>query len=236
MQDNRAGRIENRDQWSENRGDRVNQIHDQIHDQYPVRAFWNDHPVWGAWAITRPYRWATWGALGGWCGYGDTGAVSYNYGDSVYYQDGAVYSGDQQIATEEEYAQQAANIAASAPETPPEQMEWMSLGVFALTQDGQASGPPPTLYMQLVISKQGVLQGTLNNTLTGESQTLEGMVDAKSQRAAWGITGKERPIIECGISNLTQDSAPALMHFADGQTQQWLLVRLPDPMPEEPAK
>lgn len=233
MQDNRAGRIENRQEWSQNRGDRVNQIHDQIHDQYPVRAFWNDHPAWGAWAITRPFRWATWGALSGWCGYGGGEGTSYNYGDNVYYQDGAVYSGDQQIATAEEYAQQAETIATSVPETPAKDMQWMSLGVFALTQDGQASGAPPTLYMQLVISKQGVIQGTLNNTATGDVQNLEGMVDAKSQRAAWCVTGKQRPIIECGLSNLTQDSAPALIHFADGQDQQWLLVRLEEPVQKE---
>ena len=32
--------------------------------------------------------------------------------------------------------------------------------------------------------------------------------------------------METGIANLTQDDAPALLHFDDGQTQQWLLVRL----------
>ena len=31
----------------------------------------------------------------------------------------------------------------------------MPLGVFAITQDGEASGPEPTLYLQLAISKQG---------------------------------------------------------------------------------
>ena len=52
------------------------------------------------------------------------------------------------------------------------------------------------------------------------------MVDKQSQRAAWLISGKTRPIMETGIFNLTKDTAPALVHFADGQTQQWLLVRL----------
>jgi hypothetical protein len=146
-----------------------------------------------------------------------------------YYQDGAVYNGDQQVATEEEYAQEAETLAASAPDTPAQDMEWMSLGVFALTQDGEASGAAPTLFMQLVLSKQGVISGTFENKTSGESQTLEGMVDKGSQRAAWGVEGKQRPIIESGISNLTQDTAPALIHFADGQTQQWLLVRLEDP-------
>ena len=31
------------------------------------------------------------------------------------------------------------------------------------------------------------------------------------------------------LSNLTQDTSPALVHFADGSTQQWLLVRLNQP-------
>ncbi len=35
--------------------------------------------------------------------------------------------------------------------------------------------------------------------------------------------------MEVGIFNLTKDTAPALVHFADGQTQQALLVRLEEP-------
>jgi hypothetical protein len=55
------------------------------------------------------------------------------------------------------------------------------------------------------------------------------MVDKKSQRAAWGVVDKDFPVIETGLYNLTQDTAPSLIHFADGQTQQWLLVRLKAP-------
>lgn len=54
-------------------------------------------------------------------------------------------------------------------------------------------------------------------------------MDKKSQRAAWGIKGKDRPIIETSIANLTKDSSPALIHFANDETQQWLLVRLEEP-------
>jgi hypothetical protein len=39
--------------------------------------------------------------------------------------------------------------------------------------------------------------------------------------------------METGIQNLTNDEAPALLHFADGQTQQWLLVRLEEPPAED---
>jgi hypothetical protein len=37
---------------------------------------------------------------------------------------------------------------------------------------------------------------------------------------------KAQVAIETGINNPTQDSAPALLHFEDGRTRQWLLVRL----------
>ena len=44
--------------------------------------------------------------------------------------------------------------------------EWLPLGVFAVTQDGEQSGPPPTLFVQLTINKQGIIAGTFNNTAT----------------------------------------------------------------------
>jgi hypothetical protein len=102
----------------------------------------------------------------------------------------------------------------------------MSLGVFAITPDGQKSGPDPTLYLQLAISKEGAMNGTLYNQTTGSTQEIEGMADKKSQRCAWTVKGHTRPLMETGIANLTDNTAPALVHFADGQTQQWLMVRL----------
>ena len=91
----------------------------------------------------------------------------------------------------------------------PESGEWLPLGVFALTQDGEASGAEPTLFMQLAISKEGVIAGTFNNMETDQAQTLEGMGDKTSQRVAWTIKGQKRPIMETGLGNLTQDSSPA---------------------------
>lgn len=169
------------------------------------------------------------GVLAGWVGYGSGEPVDYSYGESTYYGEDGVYSGEEFVATEEEYAQQAEEIITAAPEAPPEKADWMSLGVFALTQDGKASGPSPTLFLQLAISKEGVISGTLHNAATNSSQTIEGAVDKTSQRAAWGVAGKTCLIMETGISKLTEDTAAALVHFADGQTQQWLMVRLDEP-------
>ena len=178
--------------------------------------------------MTRPYRWATWGALTGWLGTGWSQPASYNYGGDVYYEGDTVQAGGQAVPAEE-YTQQAEQIAASAPEVAPEKAEWMPLGVFVLTPDGQASGPDPSLFLQLAISKDGALRGTFNNSATSQTQTIEGMVDKKSQRAAWTVAGKSRPIMETGLGNLTADTGPALVHFADGSTQQCLLVRLEEP-------
>jgi len=155
--------------------------------------------------------------------------VYYYYGQNVYYEGGDVYYGDEVYCSAEEYAQQADAIVQSAPEVDPAKADWMPLGVFALTADGQDSGPPPTTFMQLSVSKEGVIVGTLHNEATGSTAELDGMVDKKTQRAAWTRKDQSRPLIETGIHNLTQDTAPVLIHFADGQTQQALLVRLPDP-------
>jgi hypothetical protein len=227
---NRPARIENRGQRQGDRQQRRNEVVNQFQAHNPGN-FWQEYPGWAAMRITRPFRWATWAAVGSWCGYSGE-ATSYSYGEDVYYADDQVYSGEQPVATAEEYAQQAEAIATTEPSTAPEKAEWMPLGVFAITQDGQASGTEPSLYMQLAISKEGIISGTLKNTSTNKVQSLEGAADKKSQRVAWVVSGQQRPIMETGLSNLTQDTGPALIHFADGQTQQWLMVRLPEDTPQ----
>ncbi len=155
--------------------------------------------------------------------------MPYSYGENIYYEGDSVYYGDEAVATTEEYAQQAEDIVAAAPEVAPEDADWMPLGVFALTPDGQASGPDPSLFLQLAISKEGIISGTLNNSATDATQTIEGLADKATQRCAWTFVGKSWPIMETGIVNLTEDTAPALVHFEDGTTQQWLMVHLEEP-------
>lgn len=175
------------------------------------------------------WRWATWGSVAGWVTWGWGQPQYYNYGDNVYYQGDTVYYNDQPIASTEEYATQAEQIATSIPDVQPAEDSWMSLGVFALTSDTESADEEPTMFIQLSVSKEGIIAGTFQNTATDTVQSIEGMVDRESQRAAWTIVDQTRPLMETGIANLTQDTAPALIHFADGSTQQWLLVRLDEP-------
>src|SRR5207253_2085332 len=107
-------------------------------------------------------------------------------------------------------------------------MEWLPLGVFAMTADDSPQAVP-NMFLQLAVSNEGIIAGTYQNKSTGKTESVEGMVDRKSQRATWTIVGKNTPIMETGIDNLTQNETRALVHFADGQTQQWLLVRIEGP-------
>jgi len=231
---NRPDRINNQQERQTQRTDRRNEVRNQFHDNHPRYDFWKDHPSWARFRWNTPYRWATWGLIAGWFpGYSSgTTEYAYDYGENIYYDDGQVYYGDDAIATADEYSEQAQTLAESAPEVD-ESSEWLSLGVFAITKDGEDSGPPPTLFIQLAVNKQGIIAGTFNNTTTDKTQPLEGMVDEKNQRVAWGIEGKKWPIMETGLSNLTKDTSAALVHFENGETQQWLLVRIEEPKSEE---
>jgi hypothetical protein len=57
------------------------------------------------------------------------------------------------------------------------------------------------------------------------------MVDQKTQRAVltFGDGQNTDTVLETGIYNLTQDEAPALLHFGAEQSQPMLLVRLKPP-------
>jgi hypothetical protein len=191
---------------------------DHAHDHYNF----GDNPVFWGWAAFNtvqafmPWNWGS--------------EVYYDYGQggNVYYQDDTVYVGQTAVPAEQ-YAQQAETLATSAP-TPadPNAMEWLPLGVFALTQDGNPDAVP-NMFLQLAVSKEGIIAGTYQNKSTGQTESVEGMVDQKNQRAAWTIVGKNTPIMETGIGNLTKNETRVLAHFADGQTQQWLMIHIENP-------
>ena len=213
--------------WRQKRREEIEYRYSGDDDQY-----WYNQDWWKQRELENPYypgfdyrQEAYWPGVSTWVSSDWKEPVNYSYGENVYYNDGSVYYGDTVVASDEEYAKQAEAIAESTPATKPSAKDWKPLGVFALTSDGEPDGVEPTMFLQLALSKQGVLSGTFQNTATDSVQVVEGMVDKQTQRAAWTAKDKARPLMEAGISNLTQDTAPTLVHFADGTTQQWLLVR-----------
>jgi hypothetical protein len=211
-------------------------MHDRHHHRPPFHGnWWGRHANCGWWGRHRPGNWwrlATWGAVTGWWAGGWGEPVYYDYGDNLYYDDGAVYYNDQQIATEDEYAQQAIDLAAAGEDQQPQNIEgsnaddWMSLGVFALSTGKDAEA---VMMVQLAVSKDGVIAGTYTNTTTDKALPLHGTVDKKTQRAAWSIGDAGDPVMETGIYNLTKDETPVLVHFGKQKHQEWLMVRLEPP-------
>lgn len=185
---------------------------------------WNHYPNGWCW---RPAAWAAFGTWFTWAAWPQP--YTYDYGTTVVYRDNYVYVNDQQYASADQYYTQAVNIAESVPaDLDEEKVEWMPLGVFAIAEE---SATDSGMMVQLAVSKEGIIAGTFYNDITGEDRPLQGMVDQKTQRAAWQFAdGKNQDIVmETGIYNLTKDEATALVHFGEQDTQTWLMVRLPEP-------
>ncbi|MGF1583262.1 MAG: hypothetical protein ACFCD0_28415, partial [Gemmataceae bacterium] len=184
----------------------------------------------------RPVRWrytaatvwlpCTWAVLYPWCGY-PAQPIYYDYGTTVVYQNDNVYVQGEQLATQEEYAQQATTIANVGRTSPiQEQDEWQPLGVFAMVQGEEKNS---NTVFQLAVNKKGVIRGNYYNGLSDVTLEVYGSVDPKTQRAAWTIGEKKTPVFEAGIANLTKEETTMLVHMDGEETQQYLLVRLEEP-------
>jgi hypothetical protein len=199
--------------------------------------YWGRHPNyrwgWANYPNNNWWAWATAGAVTSWLVSTPSQPVYCDYGTTIYYEGDQVYYEGDVIATADEYATQAQEIAASIPEeVDPEKVEWLPLGVFALGSTDESSIEDSTMFLQLAVSKEGIIAGTFQNLATKDSFEVEGMVDEKSQRAAWGPVGKSAPIMETQLYNLTENEVGTLVHFEDGETQQWTLVRMDEPEKE----
>ena len=180
------------------------------------------------------WKWATAGALTGWvagAAWSQPNYYSYGSGGNVYYDNDVVYVDGQQYASADEYYEEAASIADSLPQVSDaqaEQIEWMSLGVFALTKEGVNDA---NMLLQLSVSQEGYIAGTFYNTATDTTRSIEGAIDEQSQRVAMGFADGQNPdvILECGVFNLTEDESEALVHHGADQVQYVVLVRLDDP-------
>ncbi|MGO8744843.1 MAG: hypothetical protein ACLQNE_02530 [Thermoguttaceae bacterium] len=188
------------------------------------------HPgAWAAtgWAAGAAWNAAAWPAVGAWYGWGSAvQPVYYEYGNNVTYQGDEVYYGSAPVATADQYYQQAATLAQSAPQPDPQSTDWMPLGIFSLVQGEQADS---STMFQLATNKSGAIAGNYYSVLTGSTIPVHGSVDKKTQRVAWTVGDNTTTVYDAGITSLTKDEAPVLLHFGKDRTQQWMLVRLKQP-------
>jgi hypothetical protein len=191
--------------------------------------WYNRYPgAWAAagWAAGAAWRTPVWGDCASYVGYpADTAATYYNYGDTVTYQDGNVYYGDQVAATEADYAQQASQIADAGQQSqPPEDEKWQPLGVFAMVKGDETTSND---IFQLAINKDGVIRGNYYNAASDTTTPVYGSLDKKSQRIAWTIGDKKEPVYETGLYNLTEKETTMLVHFSKDHTEQYNLFQVP---------
>ncbi|MFM7076616.1 MAG: hypothetical protein ACKO3G_11200, partial [Planctomycetaceae bacterium] len=176
-----------------------------------------------------------------WGGYGQA-PVAYNYGSTICYQDDGVYVQGERVASADEYAQQASQLAAQggADTKIAADDQWRPLGIFALVREEESS---PSTFVSLAIDQAGILRGTYYDAVSDTQQNITGKVDKQTQRAAWTIGDKKTPVYETGLVNLTQQQTTVLVHrdaaaakgAGDGSggkagagVEQMLLVRVPD--------
>ena len=154
------------------------------------RGYWGRYPHWHwGWANHNCnwWKWATAGAVTGWVvGSSElTSGVLQLRRRTFTTKVTTCTTTTKSFASTEEYAQQAQEIASSVPEVDPDSVEWLPLGIFALTQ-AEGSAEDATLFLQLAISKEGIIAGSFQNTATDEAFEVQGTIDRESQRAAWG--------------------------------------------------
>lgn len=153
--------------------------------------------------------------------------VYFDYGTNVVYNEGAVYVDGEKVASEEEYYAQADRLAAAGREAKADdEGEWQPLGVFAMVRGDEETSDK---VFQLAMSKAGVIRGNYYDAFTDTVLPVYGQVDKKTQRAAWTVGEKKTVVYEAGIANFTRDETPVLVHFGKDNTQQFVLVHIPQP-------
>lgn len=202
------------------------------HWNYFGPGWYNDHPgAWSCagWAAGRCWWPCTWPALYGWFAFPSEYPIYYDYGSNVVYQDDGVYVDGVDQGTPQEYYGQAQTLAdngAQADASTQDGDNWLPLGVFLLTKPGEKDSHD---VFQLAINKQGVIRGNFQDSADNVTEPVRGSADLKTQRVAFTVGDKKSTVIETGLYNLTKDEAPALIHFGQDRTEQWLLVRLKNP-------
>ena len=212
--------------------DRIQQLYyRQNHPfTYWYHYMWTRHPVWSWWRVTAPYRWANWSSVTSWCGYSGSFAEPVTYE----YTDNGTYANGKEVVVGDEYSNQARELAAQGAQLlqqkvdaqEADRMEWLPLGVFSLCRSEEGD---PTMFLQLAISREGIVAGSFANTTNSEDLSVQGGADRESTRLAVTIGDQEDVVVETGLYNVTEQQSSALVHYQDGTRENWLLVKLPDP-------
>jgi hypothetical protein len=224
--------------------DHWNGHHD--HNDRPFGNDWwrrhgNHNGHWGDWDRfghhhDRPFFWWDWCSaprLGTWITFDYRSPFYWDYGpgEYIFCNDGVVFVNGVWFEPAPTFYQRTLVLAQRAPIWTPQQfaqVEWLPLGVFVVARDGVADN---NVMVQLAVTGDGVIGGTIFNQLTGATFDIAGNVDKQSQRAVWTYVDNTgaRIVMESSIFNLTQPEATGLIHYGPDNMQVIELVRLEQP-------
>jgi hypothetical protein len=90
--------------------------------------------------------------------------------------------------------------------------------------------------VQLAVTEDGVIGGTVVDQITGQTFDVRGTVDKQTQRAVWSYTDPAgaQIVMETSVFNLTQPESTGLVQYSPNDIQVIELVRLEQPA-EAPA-
>jgi len=153
----------------------------------------------------------------------------YYYGTNVVYRDRIVYIDNVRYVTADEYYSQAWHLAhtpvvvkeTSEPESAD---DWLTLGTFAVYEE--ETEKDTGLLLQLAANKHGQILGNIFDDAADKVWTVSGAVEPETQRVALRLDGDDELVYECGLWNLTQDTAPMLVHLGADEQTNWTLIRL----------
>ena len=191
--------------------------------QYP-RAWYTRGYARGVWTA------AAWEDVNAWFG-DEWPPYEYTYGKELTYQDHDVCMDGRPIATAAKYYESAAAIARTGEQAniPRESAasSWLPLGVFEAIPNGATSSQ---MLLQLAVNKAGIIRGNYFDPPAKNLQLIEGSVDKQTERTAWVVADKKNIIFDCVLYNLTKSETPVLVHMGEDKAEQWVLVRLNQPM------
>jgi len=219
-----------RDEWRKGDG-----------DHYPFRhGWWDRHGGWRFWGhyahrFDGPWYWWTWVTaprLAGWITFGWPTYYYWDYGpgEYIYCRDAVIYVNGRWYAPAPVFYERTVRLVEEAPDLTSEkaaQLEWLPLGVFAISHDGETK---VEVLVQLAVTREGVIGGTAYDQTTGNAYPIEGVVEQKTQRTVWSYTKDGRRILmETSLFNLTQPEATGLVHYGPDDIRVIQLVRLEAP-------
>ena len=184
----------------------------------------------------RPFFWWSWCSaprLTSWISFGWNTPYYWDYGpgEYLYCYDDVIYVNGIWYQPAPVFYEETLVLAQRAPDWTPEQaaqVEWLPLGVFVVARDGLAD---TNVLLQLAVTKDGVIGGTVFNQATGATFAIEGSVEKETQRAVWSYVDETnaRIVMESSVFNLTQPEATGLIHYGPENIQVIELVRLEEP-------